>query len=92
LPRSKNLRARSWLKVGRVIRLEDALPYNDVVILSRGENPPPADVINAPGHVGFYAGQEQEKDSVLMLGGNQNNEVNISPYAVNRILGVRRLK
>lgn len=89
LPRSKDLRARSWLRVGEVVQLCDAVP-GDVVILSRGAGEQPgADVIDAPGHVGFYAGKDER--SVFMLGGNQGDEVNVSPFALSRVLGVRRL-
>lgn len=95
LPRSKSLAARSWLKVGIPIELEDALPAFDVVVLSRGGGPQPgADVLDAPGHVGFYAGVEgwgSDSARVLVLGGNQGDEVSVAPYPAARILGVRRL-
>ena len=41
LPRSKSLRARSWLGVGHRISLEDARVGCDVVVISRGEPPQP---------------------------------------------------
>jgi len=81
LPRSKSNAARSWLKVGIPIVLPDA-EIGDVVILSRGTSP-------TAGHVGFFAAHEG--DSVLLLAGNQNNEVNISAFPIGRILGIRRL-
>jgi uncharacterized protein (TIGR02594 family) len=57
LPRSKSLAARSWLSVGTPIPLGAASPAWDVVILSRGEGPQPGpEVLDAPGHVGFFAG------------------------------------
>lgn len=89
LPRSKSLRARSWLRVGQVIALTEAQPENDVVILSRGADAPGADVIEAPGHVGFYAGRTG--DMIAVLGGNQGNQVSVAEYPVSRLLGVRRL-
>jgi len=90
LPRSKSLGARSWLQVGIPINLEDAELGFDVVILKRGgENQPGPDVINAPGHVGFFAGGD--KDTVFILGGNQSDSVNISRFFVQNILGIRRL-
>jgi uncharacterized protein (TIGR02594 family) len=93
LPRSKSLAARSWLKVGTPIALTDARPGFDVVVLSRGEGEQPGpDVTAAPGHVGFFAGLEGERRStVLVLGGNQGDEVSVSPFPVARVLGVRRL-
>ena len=90
LPRSKSLGARSWLKVGTPIPLAAARPGWDVVILARGEGEQPGpDVVDAPGHVGFFAGLEQGR--VLVLGGNQGDEVSVAPFPVARVLGVRRL-
>jgi uncharacterized protein (TIGR02594 family) len=90
LPRSKSLRARSWLRVGVPVQLADARPGFDVVILKRGSGRQPGpDVIDAPGHVGFYGGVQG--NSVLLLGGNQSNSVSIVGYPQSRILGVRRL-
>ncbi len=90
LPRSKSLRARSWLNVGSSISLDLASVGFDVVILKRGTgNQPGADVIDAPGHVGLFGGVEGSK--VLILGGNQSDSVNVSRYPANRILGIRRL-
>lgn len=93
LPRSKSLAARSWLKVGTPIALLDARPRFDVVVLKRGSGEQPGpDVTDAPGHVGFFAGLEGERRSVvLVLGGNQGDEVTVAPYPVERVLGVRRL-
>ncbi len=91
LPRSKNLRARSWLCLGWPVPIGCADVGFDVVVLTRGggfEQPGP-DVIDAPGHVGFYGGLDG--DTVAVLGGNQSNAVNLSRYPVNRILGIRRI-
>lgn len=82
LPRSKSAAARSWLNVGQVIQLRDAVAGSDVVILSRGSNP-------AQGHVGFFAGLQG--DRVFVLGGNQGNEISIAPFDARDVLGVRRL-
>jgi uncharacterized protein (TIGR02594 family) len=90
LPRSASLAARSWLRVGEDIPLSRAQPGFDVVVLMRGVGSQPGpDVISASGHVGFYAGRDGP--SVLVLGGNQHNSVNVSPYPAGRVLGVRRL-
>jgi len=91
LPRSKSLRARSWLNVGEIVTSkEDVAAGFDVVILKRGAgNQPGPEVIEAPGHVGFFAGWEGA--NVALLGGNQNDEVNVSYYNIERILGIRRL-
>lgn len=90
LPRTKSLRARSWLKVGRPVPLAKAQRGFDVVILSRGPNAPGPEVIQAPGHVGLYDSQTYNH-SVELLGGNQDDSVSIKSYPINRVLGVRRL-
>ena len=89
LPRSKDLRARSWLTIGRGISLDDA-EVGDVVVLKRGSGDQPGpEVTDAPGHVGFYAGR---MDSLIeVLGGNQSDTVKVSRYPVSRLLSVRRL-
>lgn len=97
LPRSKSLRARSWLEIGHTVEPQDAKVGFDVVILQRGggEQPGP-DVLQAPGHVGLFAGLELDRgdasrDNVMVLGGNQGNTVSIRPYPKIRLLGIRRL-
>lgn len=90
LPRSKSLAARSWLKVGVPVPLEEARAGFDVVVLKRGGGAQPGpEVTNAPGHVGFFAGLEG--DRVLVLGGNQGDQVSVAPYPAANVLGVRRL-
>ncbi len=92
LPRSKSLQARSWLTVGRPVKLENATAGFCVVVFSRGEGIQPGpDVVNAPGHVGFFAGLDLIKQQVLVLGGNQGNSVNVSRFPISRVLGVRDL-
>jgi len=91
LPRSKSLRARSWLSVGTpVVEADRWEAAYDVVILQRGSGKQPGpSVIDAPGHVGFFSAQEGER--IWILGGNQSDEVNVSSYPKSRVLGVRRL-
>jgi uncharacterized protein (TIGR02594 family) len=89
LPRSKDLRARSWLMLGRGIPLEDAEP-GDVVVFKRGAGSQPGpDVVDAPGHVGFFAGWEPEL--IEVLGGNQSDTVKVSRYPSRDRIGIRRL-
>lgn len=88
LPRSKDLRARSWLLVGAPISDREAEIGSDIVILKRGTDDGP-DVIDAPGHVGMFAGFEG--DNVLVLGGNQSNTVSIARYPKADLIGIRRL-
>lgn len=91
LPRSKSLRARSWLEVGRAVKLEDA-EIGDIIVLQRGSGQQPGpEVIAAPGHVGFYAGLGDDGSVIEVLGGNQSNTVKVSRYPTSRLLGVRRL-
>lgn len=91
LPRSKSALARSWLEIGRLVR-PPMLPNPgfDVVILKRGagEQPGP-EVINAPGHVGFFVGMTDSH--IEMLGGNQRDSVSIARYPIDRVLAIRRL-
>ena len=90
LPRSKSLRARSWLGVGRPIELAEARSGFDVVVLSRGLGPQPGpEMLDAPGHVGFFGALFGE--SIHILGGNQNDRVSVAPFPTSRVLGVRRL-
>lgn len=91
LPRSKNLRARSWLLIGEGIsdaRIAEA--GFDVVILKRGGGGQPGpEVLEATGHVGFFAGYDGNK--VLVLGGNQGDAVSVAAFPVLDVLGIRRL-
>jgi uncharacterized protein (TIGR02594 family) len=93
VPRSKSLAARSWLQVGKVVAIADAVPGFDVVVLQRGSGKQPGpDVIQAPGHVGFYAGLSEDKQHVLLLGGNQGDAVSVAQFPIARVLGIRRLE
>ena len=90
LPRSKDLRARSWLTVGKGINLDNAEP-GDIIVLKRGRGEQPGpEVLDAPGHVGFYAGRFD--GFIEILGGNQTDTVKVSRYPAKRLLGVRRLE
>jgi uncharacterized protein (TIGR02594 family) len=85
---TKSARARSWLKWGMTLP-DRWIPYGAVLILKRGIGAQPGpNVIDAPGHVGFFAGYASPKH-LLLLGGNQSNAVNISIYELDRLLGVR---
>jgi uncharacterized protein (TIGR02594 family) len=90
LPRSRKLSARSWLGIGESVPITDAKAGWDVVILKRGDGEQPGpEVLDAPGHVGFYAGRTGEY--VNVLGGNQGDAVTIAAFPVSRVLGIRRL-
>lgn len=93
LPRSRSLAARSWLAIGTPVDLMEAMPGFDVVILKRGGGHQPGpEVLDAPGHVGFFVGHDMgEVQRVRILGGNQGDAVTIAPFLAANVLGVRRL-
>lgn len=80
-PGTGNASARSWLDWGGVSL--DYPVYGCVVVLWRGSK-------NGPlGHVGFFVGMQDQ--NLLLLGGNQGNEVSIRPYPKERVIGLRWL-
>ncbi len=83
LPRSNAANARSWLQVGR--KTSFPIP-GDIVVLWR-ESPQ-----SWKGHVGFFMGFSHDGTDLFILGGNQDDEVNIQKYDINRVLEYRRLK
>lgn len=88
--RSGSAAARSWLKVGIPIELKDAQIGNDIIIMKRGPEPQPgAEVLDAQGHVGIFAGMDGP-DKFKLLAGNQPLFCIVS-YPVSSILGVRSL-
>ena len=91
VPRSKSLSARSWLRIGTPVALNEARAGYDVVVVSRGEHPPPASILDAPGHVGFFSRVDFTNDRVELLGGNQGDRVCFAWYPIARVLGIRRL-
>lgn len=83
LVRSKQANARSWLLVGQHT---DSSPLpGDVVVFRRGS---PA---SWEGHVGIFLGFSYDGAKVYCLGGNQGNQVSISAYPRDTVLGFRRL-
>lgn len=78
---TRSASARSHLKGPyKTVDIKDAKP-GDIVIFSR----PPS---TWAGHVAFFV--RDTGSSIEVLGGNQSNEVNITPYPKSRLLGVRR--
>jgi len=83
LVRNKQANARSWLLVGQ---RNDSSPLpGDVVIFWRGSP------TSWEGHVGIFLGFSYDGGKVYCLGGNQGNQVSISAYPRNTVLGYRRL-
>jgi uncharacterized protein (TIGR02594 family) len=81
LVRSGKLDARSWLEIGE----KTSYPkHGDIVVFWRESKD------SWKGHVGFFAGYTSKGD-IYCLGGNQQNEVNISVYPKERLLEFRRL-
>jgi uncharacterized protein (TIGR02594 family) len=80
---SKKATAKSWLNVGKAVT--DPQP-GDLVIFWR------EDPNSWKGHVAIYLGKDENADEVICLGGNQNDEVNVSSYSEAYVLGYRRLK
>lgn len=75
---TKSGAARSWLSWGRGI----ATPQlGCVVVFWRGS---PSSGL---GHVGFYVGEDT--DSIVVLGGNQNNSVSLAKFPKSRVLAYR---
>lgn len=79
---SGKLNARSFLNVGKEVSL-NKVRLGDTVVLWRESKD------SWKGHVGGYV--KHDKDHVWLIGGNQNNQVNISKYHINRILSIRRI-
>lgn len=77
---SGKLDARSWLKVGDKVKIPRR---GDVVIFWRGSKD------SWMGHVGLFI--RETPNWVYVLGGNQSNQVKISAYPKNKLLGYRRL-
>lgn len=70
--------ARSWLDWG--LSIEEPLE-GDIVIFKRPPNP-------KSGHVAFFV--KREGDLIYALGGNQSDQVKISKYKAEDLLGYRR--
>jgi uncharacterized protein (TIGR02594 family) len=88
-PATRALNARSWLRYGDPVAVEDARA-GDVLIFWR-HLPLPASVLNAPGHVGFFVAWGP-RGQVQTLGANQGNCVSVRAYPRARLLAVRRPK
>lgn len=79
---TNKLNARSWLELGEKIDLKE-IKFGDIVILWRES------VNSWKGHVGYFVNKNENE--LFILGGNQNNAVNIQAYNINRLLGIRRI-
>ena len=76
---TKLLNARSYLEWGSQTKRPT---LGDVVVLWRVSKD------SSFGHVGFFV--KETADQVYILGGNQNNQDNISAFAKTRVVGYRK--
>lgn len=83
LKASGKANARSWMLEG--LNVDTAPEPGDVVVFWRGS--PDA----WQGHVGFFFGFSIDGERVYCLGGNQGNQVSLSAYPFEQVLGFRRL-
>ena len=72
-----HMRAASWAKWGKSVSLANARKGDVVVVRTRRGH-----------HVGFFSGKSGNK--VMLLGGNQSNQVKVSGYRVSSIRAIRR--
>lgn len=79
------LNARSFLNIGRVIP-EDEAQRGDVAVLWRVSK------TGWQGHVAFLDHWNRNRGLLYLLGGNQNDAVNITAYPDSQLLGIRRLR
>jgi uncharacterized protein (TIGR02594 family) len=82
-------RARSFLRLGTSMSIP---PYGCIAVLARGGGDQPGpEVIEAPGHVGFFLGYQNLVDQrqIRLLGGNQSDSVCTSVYPESQVLGYR---
>lgn len=80
LPTTGSLSARSFLQIGELAQVAE---MGDIVVLWRER------LTSWKGHVGFYIRHDEK--FVWLLGGNQNNEVNISKFPIERILAIKSI-
>lgn len=75
-PSTRNARARSWLEYG--VEIPKPIPGCIVVFWRKSPD-------SRSGHVAFYVGDDGDK--IKVLGGNQSNQVKVSSYPKERVLG-----
>ena len=76
-----SLLARSYMKWGEGIPLKDARP-GDIAVFQRGTS-------SWQGHVGFFVDMRDD-GYIMLLGGNQSDQVNVQHRSTNKLLGIRR--
>ncbi len=81
--RTKKMNARSWLNIGLTVTNPE--PGN-MVIFWRGSKH------SWQGHVAIFIGFSKDGNRIFCLGGNQGNQVSITAYSKDRLLGFRKLQ
>jgi uncharacterized protein (TIGR02594 family) len=81
LENSGRLDARSLLSIGRPVTIPER---GHIAIFWRQS------LESVYGHTGLFVKQQGSK--IYVLGGNQDNQVNIKPYPADRLLGYRKLE
>jgi uncharacterized protein (TIGR02594 family) len=82
--RTGKLNARSWLDIGQTLTTQDCRE-GDVIIFERGTS-------GWEGHVTFLVSYDRRRGTMICLGGNQSDEVNLATYSTSKLLGIRRLR
>ena len=86
---TNSARARSFLNYGEPVALNDIRAGDIVVFSSRtngasGNNP-------MQGHVAFFCEwRDVRKGTMNVCGGNQSNQVSITTYGIENLIGIRR--
>ena len=83
LQRSKKANARSWLLTA--LNVDTSPEPGDIVVFWRGSPD------SWEGHVAIFFGFSITGERVYCLGGNQGNQVSVSAYSFDNVLGFRRL-
>jgi uncharacterized protein (TIGR02594 family) len=76
---TRSAAARSWVNWGKPL---DKPKPGCIVVLERHDDANPH-----AAHVGFYVGEQDGK--IMVLGGNQSNQVCIRPYPADRVIAYR---
>jgi uncharacterized protein (TIGR02594 family) len=76
------LNARSFSKYGSKIEINKA-KEGDIVVFTRGSN-------SWQGHVAYLHKIDKKTNTVICLGGNQNDAVCYAHYSLDRLIDIRR--
>jgi uncharacterized protein (TIGR02594 family) len=79
--------AANWKQWGQSVPLGSSeIPVGAVIVLTPGEN------TNTSGHVAFFSEAMPETKQIRLLGGNQHDEVNKTPFSISRMAAIRWLE